>query len=94
MRRLVQRLGGDAQWLGDGTLEYDCALPAERESQPGWGLPWFADPDAWVSLCSDAWLTELEHTLARIKAANDDWDQWLGAPAPSLPGRADRRQAA
>lgn len=95
MRRLAQRLGGDAQWLGDGTLEYDCALPAEPESQPAWGLPWFADPDAWVSLCSDAWVTSLEQTLARIQAANDDWDQWLDGACPFTSGSSGTgRQAA
>lgn len=95
MRRLAQRLGGDAQWLGDGTLEYDCALPAEPESQPNSGLPWFADPDAWISLCSDAWVTSLEQTLARIQAANDDWDQWLDGARPFTSGSSGTgRQAA
>lgn len=95
MRRLAQHLGGDAQWLGDGTLEYDCALPAGPESQPAWGLPWFVDPDAWVSLCSDAWVTSLEQTLARIQAANDDWDQWLDGACPFTSGSSGTgRQAA
>lgn len=95
MRRLAQRLGGDAQWLGDGTLEYDCALPAEPESQLAWGLPWFADPDAWISLCSDAWVTSLEQTLVRIQAANDDWDQWLVGACPFTSGSSGTgRQAA
>ncbi|MGE5152827.1 MAG: N-acetyltransferase family protein [Bdellovibrio bacteriovorus] len=94
MRRLARRLGGKAQWLGDGILELDCALPTKPEDPPDWGLPWFADADAWVSLCSDAWLTSLAQTLARIEAANDDWDQWLGGPCPLASTSAGSRAQA
>lgn len=82
MRRLAQRLGGDARWLGDGTLEYDCDLPAEAEGRPDWELPWFADPDAWISIYCDAWLTTLAKTLDQMQAANDDWDQWIEGACP------------
>jgi RimJ/RimL family protein N-acetyltransferase len=95
MRRLAQRLGGDARWLGDGTLEYDCDLPAEAEGRPNWGLPWFVDPETWVSLCSEALLTNLAQTLDQVQAANDDWDQWLDGACPFTSGSSGTgRQAA
>jgi GNAT superfamily N-acetyltransferase len=94
MRRLAKRLEGDAQWLGEGTLEYDCPLPAETESEPGSGLPWFADPNAWMSDCRDTWLTSLEDTLARLQAANDDWDQWLKVACPLTRGPSETEHCA
>jgi hypothetical protein len=95
MRRPAQRLGGDARWLGDGTLEYDCSLPAEGEGRPDWGLPWLVDPDAWISVCSDAWLINLAQTLDQVQAANNDWDQRIVGACPFSPrSSATGRRAA
>lgn len=86
MRRLADALGGKALWLGDGTLEYDCPLPAPISAQLDPGYPWFADADVWVQVCTEVWLTNLADTLARIEAADLDWNQWLQAACP-LPGQ-------
>lgn len=83
MRRLAQRLGGQARWLGDGTLEYACPLPLHTgEPRGDWGLPWFVDPGVWISAGTEVWLEGLGDTLAQIQAANGDWDHWLGIVCP------------
>ena len=79
MRRLASQLGGEPHWLGDGTLEYDCALPAPAADLPG--LPWFADPCAWGLFCADVWRTGADGAL---DAANDYLDRaahWLDRAA-------------
>lgn len=79
MRRLADALGGEAHWLGDGTLEYDCPLPVPTDTQPEPGYPWFADPGTWIQLYTEAWLSSLSDTLVRIEAADHDWNHWCQA---------------
>ena len=71
MRALARQLGGEPHWVGDGTLEFDCALPEVPEATGPWELPWFADPHAWVCLCADAWLAGASDSLRALDAAND-----------------------
>ncbi len=76
MRGLAQKLGGDARWLGDGIVEYNCALPDPVPGAPVWDLPWYLDPGAWIAAWiapgTVAWQTNLEHCLAWVRAANED----------------------
>lgn len=76
MRNLASQLGGDVHWLGDGTVEYDCALPTPSVDQSHWSLPWFADPQAWISACADAWLAGLDGGIAALQSANENMDHW------------------
>ena len=39
MRQLAQGLGGEAHWLGDGIVEYDCALPEPAVAEPAADRP-------------------------------------------------------
>jgi GNAT superfamily N-acetyltransferase len=82
MRRLAAQLGGDARWMGDGTLACDCPLPAPPDTAQEGGLPWFADPNQWISTGSDAFLTGLETALAGFQAGHEAWDQWLSETCP------------
>jgi len=82
MRRLAEHLGGNGRWMGDGTLAYDCPLPARSSTAQDDSLPWFADPSQWISTGTDAWLTGLESVLSGFEAGHDAWDRWLAATAP------------
>ncbi|WP_296806466.1 GNAT family N-acetyltransferase [Thiocapsa sp.] len=46
MRALAKRLGGNAVWLDDGTLEYDCGLPEGVSSHRDSGLDQGPEPGA------------------------------------------------
>jgi GNAT superfamily N-acetyltransferase len=85
MRRMAEHLGGDARWMGDGTLTYDCPLPTRSDAAEEVSLPWLADPSQWLSTGTDAWLTGLETALTGFEAGHGAWDQWLAATAPGRP---------
>jgi RimJ/RimL family protein N-acetyltransferase len=94
MRRLAARLGGEPKWLGDGTLEYDCPLPAltgaEAKPEPDLDLTWLADPSPWLLACTQSWLIQLDQALAIQRAANDRLGLWLQDACPALPDRGRR----
>ncbi len=97
MRQLAQRLGGEARWLGEGIVEYDCALPepagtgpaADRHrtvpADPDRDLPWYLDPGAWIDPWTHVW-------QAWVQAANEDLGNWLNGE--SLVTARDWRDAA
>ena len=99
MRRLAQRLGGDPQWVGDGTLEYDCRLPGTGPGAPAslplrpaahpvvralpLGLPWYQDPGVWVEPWIAAWRDRLGRSVAWTPAANEAIGQGPEAGRPA-----------
>lgn len=104
MRRLAQQLGGEARWLGDGIVEYDCALPEravaeQAPERPGvvadeteTDLPWYLDPNAWIEPWTQAWQANVIVCLSWVQAANEDLGNWLDRERP-VPAR-DWRDAA
>ena len=88
MRRLAQRLAGDAKWVGDATLEYDCCLPESIPADPAsWsmrpaarpvvtalplGAPWYLYPGGWVASGTAAWRVNLGRYLAVSAAAANE----------------------
>lgn len=99
MRRLAQRLEGTANWLGDGVLEYDCALPAgfpavpEALPLPPDGrplvtefpepLPWYLVPGAWAAPWVAPLVAGLDRYLDWSHAANEDEGPGLGVDTPA-----------
>ena len=79
MRNLAQHLGGEPQWLGDGIVEYDCALP-QPPAPAGADLPWYLDPRGLVSPWADAWLSGLQDSLTLAQASQQRFQRWLGDP--------------
>jgi RimJ/RimL family protein N-acetyltransferase len=84
MRQLAQRMGGEARWLGDGIVEYDCALPEPAGAEPaadGPGdatdtdrdLPWYLAPGAWIAPWTHAWQANLNVCLSWVQAANGEY---------------------
>jgi RimJ/RimL family protein N-acetyltransferase len=94
MRRLAQQLGGEARWLGDGIVEYDCALPEPAVAEPAadrlgavagetdTDLPWYLDPDAWIGPWTHAWQANVDVCLSWVQAANEDLGHWLDGDCP------------
>jgi RimJ/RimL family protein N-acetyltransferase len=80
MRALLERLGGQARWLEEGVLEYDCPLvepPGVFKSAP------FFSPDLLTPLGSDAaiWTSGLEQifdvSFQLVRAFLEHWfDHW------------------
>ena len=80
MRRLAQRFCGDAKWVGNGTLEYDCRLPEPIPADPAtWskrpasrpvvtalpgGVPWYLRPAGVVASCAATCGVSLARYLA------------------------------
>jgi GNAT superfamily N-acetyltransferase len=87
MRNLAQHLGGEPQWLGDGIVEYDCALP-ETPAPAGADLPWFLDPRGLVSPWADAWLNGLGDSLTLIQSSQQGVERWLADLCPACAGEA------
>jgi GNAT superfamily N-acetyltransferase len=94
MRQLAQHLGGEARWLGEGIVEYDCAVPEPTgaEPTPDWpksvpddsdrDLPWYLDPGAWVGHWTHVWQANLA-CLTWVQAANEDLGNWLNGERPA-----------
>lgn len=98
MRRLAQRLGGTAQWLGHGVLEYECALPEVFPPRPAAvpvlpaasplvedapeDLPWYLVPGAWAVPWVAPWVAGLDRFLDWSRAANEDDGRPVGGAGP------------
>ena len=82
MRHLAAHLGGEARWLGDGIVEYQCVLADPPTAAP-WGLPWYANPDQLLAACTRAWLSGLDDGLELVKAAGQGLEYWLADLRPS-----------
>ena len=93
MRKLAHHMGGHPRRMEDGTLEYDCALtpapapilaavaaasPTLTPFNPGWILPWFADPRSLVG----AWLQGVDATLVLAQRAQTDLCRSWGLRSP------------
>lgn len=72
MRRLAQRLGGTAEWVGNGIVEYDCALPEPVCPAPTPLLPWYLNPGAWIEPWAETVIANLDHYIGWMQAANDE----------------------
>ena len=99
MRRLARQLGGDPQWVGAATLEYDCRLPESRPAAPvtvplrpavhpavralPLGLPWYLDPGVWVKPWIATWREGLGRSGAWGPAANEAIGDVLEAGCPA-----------
>jgi len=86
MRNLAQHLGGEPQWLGDGTVEYDCALP-ETPTPADADLPWYLDPQGLVSPWADAWLNGLRDSLTLAQSSQQRLARWLDDLCPTCVGK-------
>ena len=86
MRNLAQHLGGEPQWLGDGIVEYDCALP-ETPTPAGADLPWYLDPQGLVSPWADAWLNGLRDSLTLAQSSQQRLARWLDDLCPTCVGK-------
>ncbi|WP_295448379.1 GNAT family N-acetyltransferase, partial [uncultured Thiodictyon sp.] len=80
MRRLAQCFCGDAKWVDDGTLEYDCGLPEPIPADPAtWskrpasrpvvtalprGVTLYLSPAGVVASCAATWGLSLARYLA------------------------------
>ena len=85
MRSLAQHLGGEPLWLGDGIVEYDCALP-ETVAPAGADLPWFLDPRGLVSPWADVWLSGLGDSLTLAQSSQQRFGRWLADLCPACAG--------
>lgn len=99
MRRLAQRLGGTAQWLGHGVLEYECVLPEVFPPRPAAlpvrpaqspvvedtpaTVPWYLVPGAWAVPWVAPWVAGLDQYLDWSRAANEDEGRAAGADSPA-----------
>ncbi|HYN76558.1 MAG TPA: GNAT family N-acetyltransferase [Lamprocystis sp. (in: g-proteobacteria)] len=79
MRHLAKHLGGEAHWLGDGVVEYQCDLPDTPTRSP-WGLPWFADPANLATAWMDAWFKGLDDSLTKARTTRQMLNRWLTQP--------------
>lgn len=85
MRHLAEHLEGEARWLGDGIVEYSCILPDKTPQSHGC-LPWYADPDGFISGLMDVWLIGLDDGLALAQTTSERLDRWLANCRTSLHG--------
>jgi GNAT superfamily N-acetyltransferase len=85
MRQLAKHLGGEAQWLGDGILEYQCRL-YDRPAPSAPALPWYAHGGGLIAAWTDAWVRGLDHTLTLARTARQGLDRALTNDAPSPVG--------